>query len=96
MANTWPGGYRHAMTQSEHEQWNAIHYPGTRQMCERCGEETGQCEEDAFYGEDGFGPLCVDCFRGSPAAENIACERCGRKDLPLHIDMKCPDCSRIQ
>lgn len=49
--NTWPGGY---------EAWNARNYPGTRQLCDYCGEPTGRCEEDAIYvGDDG--PLCFDC-----------------------------------
>lgn len=58
--NTWPGGYRHAITQTQHEEWNATHYPGTRQLCCQCDEPTGQCEEDAIYIED-IGPLCVQC-----------------------------------
>lgn len=47
--NTWPGGYRHAMSQDAHERWNAAHYPGARQLCVRCDEPTGRCEEDAMY-----------------------------------------------
>jgi hypothetical protein len=59
--NSWPGGQRHAMDQSAHEAWNAQHYPGTRQLCARCEEPTGRCEDDAIYfGEDG--PLCMDCY----------------------------------
>lgn len=61
--NTWPGGRRHAMTQGQHEAWNAHEYPGTRQLCERCDEPTGQCEEDSFYLDDGTGPLCRECYR---------------------------------
>lgn len=64
-SNSWPGGARRALTQSEHERWNASHYPGTRQMCVRCDEPTGRCEEDAIYldddGEDG--PICEECDR---------------------------------
>lgn len=60
MTNTWPGGHRHAMTQAEHEAWNATHYPGTRQMCVECGEPTGQCEEDSL--DVGDGPLCRECY----------------------------------
>ena len=60
-ANTWPGGHRHAITQGEHERWNAENYPGTRQLCESCGEPTGNCEEDSLYLEDD-GPLCRACY----------------------------------
>ena len=61
MNNTWPGGRRHAMSPDEHERWNARNYPGTRQLCVDCDAPTGQCEEDAIYGDDGHGPLCRDC-----------------------------------
>lgn len=62
--NTWPGGKRHAMLQSEHAAWNAKHFPGTRQLCEICGEPTGKCEEDSLYAdEEGeIGPLCERYF----------------------------------
>lgn len=60
--NTWPNGHRHAISQSEHEAWNAKHYPGTRQLCEKCGCETGRCEDDSIYSDDGEGPLCVECW----------------------------------
>ena len=63
--NTWPGGRRHAMTQCEHESWNAANYPGTRQLCSECGEPTGNCEEDAIYLDDGTGPLCEECYHQS-------------------------------
>ncbi len=59
--NTWPGGYRHAMNQDEHEKWNATHFPGTRQLCCQCGEPTGNCEEDSIFIDD-LGPLCEDCY----------------------------------
>jgi len=49
-------------SQSEHEEINRREYPGTRQLCERCGEPTGRCEDDSIYLEDGRGPLCQDCF----------------------------------
>ena len=58
--NTWPGGFRHAMDQSEHEKWNAVHYPGTLQLCNVCGEPTGRCEDDTIYTKDGE-PLCEGC-----------------------------------
>lgn len=58
--NTWPKGYRHSMSQSKHERWNASNYPGTRQLCCDCEQPTGRCEEDAIYFDD-HGPLCEDC-----------------------------------
>ncbi len=61
MKNTWPGGYRHAMHQDEHERWNASNYPGTRQICASCGEPTGRCEEDGHFNADGEA-LCEECF----------------------------------
>ena len=60
--NTWPKGYKHAMSQSDHEAWNSVHYPGTRQLCCECDEPTGRCDEDALYLDDGTGPLCEDCY----------------------------------
>jgi len=59
--NTWPGGYRHGMTQSEHEAWNAHNYPGTLQLCSLCDEPTGRCEDDSILTEDGE-PLCENCY----------------------------------
>lgn len=59
--NTWPGDVRHAMHQDEHEAWNAENYPGTLQLCGVCEEPTGQCEEDAFWSEEGE-PLCGECY----------------------------------
>ena len=61
MENTWPGGYRHAMSQTEHEKWNSYNYPGTLQICSECGEPTGFCEEDGIWSKDGE-PLCERCF----------------------------------
>ena len=60
--NTWPGGHRHAMSQSEHERWNATHYPGTRQMCMLCDQPTERCEEDEFRVDEIDGPLCRACY----------------------------------
>ena len=60
MPNTWPGGYRHAIYQSEHEAWNACHYPGTRQLCVSCNAPTGRCEDDSLFRGD-EGPLCEAC-----------------------------------
>lgn len=59
--NTWPGGARHAMHQSDHERWNASNYPGTRQPCAICDEPTGRCEEDPITICD-IGPLCEACY----------------------------------
>lgn len=65
--NTWPNGVRRAMSQSEHDAWNARHYPGTRQMCVRCDEPTERCEEDAIYTDDGYGPICSACLNALEA-----------------------------
>ena len=65
MSNTWPGGRRHAMSQDAHEQRNAKHYPGTRQLCVQCEHPTGRCEDDSLYSDAEEGPLCVDCWRES-------------------------------
>jgi hypothetical protein len=54
------------MLPSAHERWNANNYPGTRQLCETCGEPTERCEDDAIYTDDGDGPLCVECYHLSP------------------------------
>ena len=59
--NTWPDGYRHAISQKDHDEWNRSHYPGTRQLCVKCDGETGRCEDDEIY-VDEIGPLCPDCF----------------------------------
>lgn len=64
--NTWPGKHRHAITQSEHEAWNASSFPGTRQLCATCDAPTERCEDDAIYTEEGEGPLCVECWHKTP------------------------------
>ena len=69
--NTWPDGQRHAMSQTEHEQWNRTHAPGTRQCCDRCGEFTGRCEDDSLYSESGKGPLCEDCYKETVPLSDI-------------------------
>ena len=51
-----------ARSQSEHEAINRREYPGTRQLCERCGDPTERCEEDSIYTDSGEGPLCVGCY----------------------------------
>lgn len=62
--NTWPEGERRALDQSQHEDWNASNYPGTRQLCSDCDEPTGRCEEDSIYTDDEgkHGPLCEECW----------------------------------
>ena len=68
MTNTWPNGYRHAMSQADHERWNAKNYPGTLQLCVQCDKPTGLCEEDTLWWENAvpngsaLGPLCPGCF----------------------------------
>ena len=64
MNNTWPGRYRHALSQDEHFAWNAQNYPGTRQLCIKCEEPTGRCEDDSIYVNNGDGPLCINCLKG--------------------------------
>lgn len=59
--NSWPGGRRHAMSQDEHEKWNARNYPGTRQLCSVCDQPTERCEEDSYWSPDGDA-LCLDCW----------------------------------
>ncbi len=66
--NTWPDGKRRAMTQSEHEAWNANNYPGTLEICCRCDEPTGNCEEDNILDDDGE-PYCHDCAIGAGLIE---------------------------
>ena len=58
--NEWPGGIRKALSQPEHEKWNSCHYPGTRQLCSKCEEPTGRCEEDSIIDDNG-NVLCEDC-----------------------------------
>lgn len=62
--NTWPDGIRRALDQSQHREWNARHYPGTRQLCSVCDEPTGRCEDDSLKNEDGE-PLCELCYQQS-------------------------------
>jgi MinD superfamily P-loop ATPase len=59
-----------ARTQDEHRAINAREYPGTRQLCEACGEPTERCEEDAIYLDDGSGPFCVSCYRNTEEGGN--------------------------
>jgi len=67
--NRYPGGCRHAMYPEEHERWNAVHYPGTRQLCSVCEEPTGRCEDDTIWSEEGE-PLCEDCGKKFGVDEN--------------------------
>jgi len=52
-----------AMTPDQHERHNALHYPGTRQLCSECGEPTGRCEEDQILTSEGL-PVCEECAEG--------------------------------
>lgn len=52
-----------AITQVEHAAINAREYPGTRQLCVKCGEPTERCEEDEIRSENGGGPFCVECWK---------------------------------
>ncbi len=63
--NTWPDGHKHAMSQSDHKEWNQHNYPGTLQLCYQCSAETGRCEEDSIYLNDDTGPICEDCYHNS-------------------------------
>lgn len=66
--NTWPNGVRRAMNQSEHAEWNAQNYPGTLEICAKCDEPTGNCEEDNIL-NDGGEPHCRDCAVGAGLLE---------------------------
>jgi hypothetical protein len=59
--NTWPNGIRQALTQSEHAEWNENNYPGTLQLCSKCDEPTGRCEEDSMNDDDG-NCYCKECY----------------------------------
>jgi hypothetical protein len=50
-----------ALSQAEHERWNAHDYPGTRQLCCLCDQPTERCEDDTLVVGD-VGPLCPDCW----------------------------------
>lgn len=50
-----------ARTQSEHERINRHNYPGTRQICVRCDEPTGRCEDDGIWSEELDGWVCPEC-----------------------------------
>jgi hypothetical protein len=71
MSNTWPGGNRHAMSQSDHAKWNNENYPGTLEICCKCDEPTGNCEEDNTLDDDGD-PYCYDCAKGAGLIESDA------------------------
>jgi hypothetical protein len=69
MMNTWTNMQRRAMTQSEHEEWNSTNYPGTLEICVKCNEPTGNCEEDNILDDDGE-PHCHDCAVGCGLLES--------------------------
>ena len=61
LINDFDSGKRKSFYPAEHERINAVRYPGTRQLCEQCGDETGRCEEDAMH--DKYGRVvCGDCY----------------------------------
>lgn len=67
--NSWPEGYKRPLSQSDHKRWNRDHYPGTLQLCSKCGDATDRCEEDALFVED-VGPLCEGCYDDEADAAN--------------------------
>ena len=67
--NEWPRGRRHAMYQKEHEAWNSKHYPGTRQLCSKCEQPTGRCEDDTLPSDDEE-PLCEECWKEANHADD--------------------------
>ena len=83
MENAWPGGTRHAMEQDAHERWNAIEFPGTRQLCVLCNEPTERCEEDSLTVESIEGPLCEACYHKTPEwiADALADEQIAREEF---------------
>ena len=94
MTNTWPSGKRRAITQSEHRQWNAQHYPGTRQLCCICERPTGRCEDDSIY-SNGIGPLCESCNETYHAFEcTCHCQGCGSELAEFETTKTCRDCAR--
>lgn len=62
--NSWPGGTKKAISQDEHESWNAHNYPGTRQLCGKCDGATGRCEEDSLFSQDGT-VVCEECYENN-------------------------------
>ena len=69
--NTWPEGKRRAMSQHEHASWNENNYPGTLEICSKCNEQTGNCEEDNILNDEGE-PHCHDCAIGCGLLEGGA------------------------
>jgi hypothetical protein len=71
-----------ARTQAEHEKINSREYPGTRQLCIECEQPTERCEDDDIYTEDGYGPLCVECWHKTPewVGSNVEVSGCLPKD----------------
>jgi len=57
-------------SQSQHKKYNAMHYPGTRQICIICDCPTERCEEDALYIED-HGPICDGCYSLGTTGEEL-------------------------
>ena len=88
--NTWPGGHRHAMYQSEHEKWNAHNYPGTRQLCVECDQPTGRCEDDSLFTDNGNGPFCPECW--SDKEEEMKQKRWLLMEVPEEFTRILVDC----
>jgi len=63
--NSWPYGYRHAITPDIRAAYN-----GPQQRCTACQCSTGRCEDDSIY-RDGIGPLCEGCAKRSREAALI-------------------------
>ena len=63
------------MTQAHHEEWNAGHHPGTRQLCDQCGNATGRCEEDTLRATDDGPPLCEECYADACEAQEADADR---------------------
>ncbi len=81
-----------ARYQSDHERYNAMHYPGTRQVCVHCGQPTGKCEEDSFLGDDG--PLCEECFDLEDVMQKYLSAPCGMIPSEAGEYVKLADVSR--
>lgn len=83
---------RKAMTPAEHDRYNAVHYPGTRQMCDKCDNPTGRCEDDEIRDDEG-NVYCEECG-------DTVCYMCGKyvetQRESWDTDFLCPDCTGEQ
>lgn len=64
MSSEWWNG--NALSQNVHERINAVNYPGTRQLCDKCDMPTGRCAEDEIRDSNGNGPFCELCWVEHP------------------------------